>query len=157
MIRPQRLSLPHSFPPSLLFVYSFLFFTAVFAQTSTSSPAASSSENSSSTATVVPGNVAYTYTGCYNETTGENSTGNARALAGGSMVLHRSHLRFCRCLQLCLLKPETNNKGLESIGWHDRRTVLLLLRNFSIRRPRIWTGVLVCATVERTLPKNAGP
>lgn len=52
--------------------------------TSPASPARSSSP--SSAAVVVPGTSTHTYLGCYNETTGDASTGNRRALADGTMV-----------------------------------------------------------------------
>lgn len=57
-------------------------FSGVSAQKSSSmlnvSPASSS--------LIVPGNSAYNYIGCYNETTGDSSVGKVRALSGGSMV-----------------------------------------------------------------------
>ncbi len=86
--------LPLSFSVSLLFV---LFFPTVFAQTSTlvsTSPPPSTSSSSIS-ASVVPGSPAYSYFGCYSETTSDNSTGNSRALTGGPMVLHPALYRCC--------------------------------------------------------------
>ena len=46
------------------------------------------------TTKIAPGNSDYAYYGCYNETTGDPSVGNKRALAGGSMVLY-SFFRPC--------------------------------------------------------------
>ncbi|CAL8579095.1 hypothetical protein XPA_004854 [Xanthoria parietina] len=66
--------------------------------TSPASPARSSSP--SSAAVVVPGTSTHTYLGCYNETTGDASTGNRRALADGTMNATDT-MTVQRCLKFC--------------------------------------------------------
>ncbi|KAL8954032.1 MAG: hypothetical protein Q9222_000154 [Ikaeria aurantiellina] len=77
-------------------VAALLAFSAgVYSQASTAPiPAATPS------ATVVPSTSAYTYFGCYNETTGDTATGNARALSGGSMNASDS-MTVQKCLKIC--------------------------------------------------------
>ncbi|CAO1597346.1 hypothetical protein XANCAGTX0491_001159 [Xanthoria calcicola] len=70
--------------------------------TSSTSPARSSSP--SSAAVVVPGTSTHTYLGCYNETTGDASTGNRRALADGTMNATDT-MTVQRCLKFCGDKP----------------------------------------------------
>ncbi|MCJ1463627.1 hypothetical protein MMC07_002235 [Pseudocyphellaria aurata] len=52
------------------------------------------------TANIAPGNSVYAYYGCYNETTGDPSVGNKRALAGGSMTSSTS-MTIQTCLAQC--------------------------------------------------------
>lgn len=56
----------------------------VSAQAATTSSAATSS--STGVVMVYPGSGAWSYYGCYNETTGVANSGGVRALAGGTMV-----------------------------------------------------------------------
>jgi hypothetical protein len=58
-------------------------FVSAQAATTSSSAAASSSTDM---VMVYPGSGAWSYYGCYNETTGVANSGGVRALAGGSMV-----------------------------------------------------------------------
>ncbi|KAF2083635.1 hypothetical protein K490DRAFT_22228, partial [Saccharata proteae CBS 121410] len=53
-----------------------------------------------STLSASPGNDAYTYVGCYNETTGYASGGNVRALSGGILNATTS-LTPSLCLSIC--------------------------------------------------------
>ncbi|KAL8653424.1 MAG: hypothetical protein Q9226_003858, partial [Calogaya cf. arnoldii] len=71
-------------PMRVFFVAVVALFTAAVNGQSSSSTSAASPAGSS--AAVVPGTTTYSYLGCYNETTGDSSTGNRRALADGSMV-----------------------------------------------------------------------
>lgn len=80
---------------SLTFV--LLVVCAVCAQDPTSS--ASSASSTGATASILLDTASYSYIGCYNETTGNPSVGNTRALASGNMVrgsLNR-HAPSVRC------------------------------------------------------------
>ncbi|KAL8673998.1 MAG: hypothetical protein Q9168_001583 [Polycauliona sp. 1 TL-2023] len=79
---------------------------AVQGQTSSATSAASPAGAS---AAVVPGTSTYTYLGCYNETTGDSSTGNRRALADGSMNATDT-MTVQQCLKFC---GEEQYAGLE--------------------------------------------
>lgn len=70
---------------SLCLIVVALLFEAATAQSSNPVSLTSPSPATSS-AFIVPNASAYGYLGCYNETTGDSATGNARALAGGTMV-----------------------------------------------------------------------
>lgn len=59
------------------------------------------------TAKIVPGNADYTYYGCYNETTGNPSVGNKRALAGGNMTSSHS-MTIQTCLTQCSSSSPNN-------------------------------------------------
>ncbi|KAI4111005.1 MAG: hypothetical protein LQ339_001007 [Xanthoria mediterranea] len=69
--------------------------------TTTSSTSSTSPARSSSAAAVVlPGTSTHTYLGCYNETTGDASTGKRRALADGTMNATDT-MTVQRCLKFC--------------------------------------------------------
>lgn len=53
---------------------------------SSSSSASAAAPTSTDMVMVYPGSGAWSYYGCYNETTGVANSGGVRALAGGSMV-----------------------------------------------------------------------
>ncbi|KAI4154363.1 MAG: hypothetical protein L6R39_001390, partial [Caloplaca ligustica] len=62
-----------------------LLLIAAFALLSPATTTSAAAQSAPSSAAVVPGTSTYSYLGCYNETTGDSATGNARALSGGSM------------------------------------------------------------------------
>ncbi|KAL8873640.1 MAG: hypothetical protein Q9174_000918 [Haloplaca sp. 1 TL-2023] len=79
--------------------FAALFIAGAARDAETTSGAASPSVASKS-ASIVPGTSSYNYQGCYNETTGNLATGNARALASGSMNASDA-MTVERCLKFC--------------------------------------------------------
>ncbi|MCJ1306187.1 hypothetical protein MMC08_009005 [Hypocenomyce scalaris] len=94
----MRSAPPLSRHPILLLAFAFIVFgTLIEAQTPTSSSAPTATL---SYASIVPSTTSYTYTGCYNETTGDAAAGDVRALAGGSMNASDT-MTVELCLQFC--------------------------------------------------------
>jgi hypothetical protein len=92
----------------------------------------------SATATVYPGAGTYKYAGCYNETTGYTDAGGPRALSAGGWTMVS---RPCDSEASGEIANPVNLIGGERR--HDPRYVPLLLQRKEIRRPRIWTRMLV--------------
>ncbi|KAL8799609.1 MAG: hypothetical protein Q9182_005760 [Xanthomendoza sp. 2 TL-2023] len=118
-------------------------------QTSSSNPVA---VPAASSAAPVPSTSNYNYLGCYNETTGNSATGNARALADGSSMNASDTMTVQRCLKFC---GEKQYAGLE-YGREVRHTndysSLFLLRKHGLT----WfLKVLVRLELEPSVPKVA--
>lgn len=115
----------------LLWINLIALLLTVSAQSTAPAPSTPSLSSTASSATVVPSTAAYSYVGCYNETTGDFASGNARALSGGSMVSSPRSTAF-------LYHELISYRLAECIRYHDRTTVLEVLRKVSIRWARVW-------------------
>ncbi|KAL8805931.1 MAG: hypothetical protein Q9200_005235 [Gallowayella weberi] len=99
--------------------------SVVNGQSSSSNPAASPAASS---AAPVPSTSTYNYLGCYNETTGNSATGNARALADGSSMNATDSMTVQRCLKFCGEKQYAGLEyGREVLTWVRKVLVRLEL------------------------------